>query len=179
MLDRTQRSPQIVDRTFDPALIQSLFAEVKALAVQLNRPNGDLQNGGKAILKVLSDHENCTVPQIARLTGTSRQNIQILVNRLLAQGCVELHPNAAHKRSPLIRPTTKALQFLVASDLYEDKTLNTILAGQSEERIHATVELLRQIRASLKNAPASPRPMRASNPNASAGRRRIAQTAQP
>src|SRR5215470_8239926 len=46
-----------------------------------------------------------TVPQIARRMGLARQSVHTTVNRLLADGMVELVPNADHRRSQLVRLT--------------------------------------------------------------------------
>src|SRR5918994_7481158 len=44
-----------------------------------------------------------TVPQIARRMGLTRQSVHATVNRLVADGLLELAPNADHRRSPLVR----------------------------------------------------------------------------
>ena len=43
-----------------------------------------------------------TVPQIARRMGLARQSVHTAVNRLLADGMVELAPNTDRRRSPLV-----------------------------------------------------------------------------
>src|ERR671923_2323848 len=42
-----------------------------------------------------------TVPQIARRMGLTRQSVHTTVQRLVADGLVELVPNADHRRSQL------------------------------------------------------------------------------
>jgi DNA-binding MarR family transcriptional regulator len=46
-----------------------------------------------------------TVPQIARRMGLTRQSVHATVGRLVADGLVELAPNADHQRSQLVRLT--------------------------------------------------------------------------
>jgi DNA-binding MarR family transcriptional regulator len=46
-----------------------------------------------------------TVPQIARRMGLTRQSVHTTVNRLVADGMVELTANADHRRSQLARLT--------------------------------------------------------------------------
>src|ERR671919_2118381 len=46
-----------------------------------------------------------TVPQIARRMGLTRQSVHATVNRLVADGLLELAPNADHRRSQLVRLT--------------------------------------------------------------------------
>src|SRR5258706_15348049 len=91
--------------------LKALFAEVNLLSVRLKaapvfaQGEDSLASGGLSVLRVLDEYGPQSVPQIGRLRGTSRQNIQILVNRLEAEGCVELVRNPAHKRSGLVRLT--------------------------------------------------------------------------
>jgi len=91
--------------------MRALLSEILALAIRLRRgfPQDaeQLPAGGQEVLEILEAHGDQTVPQIARLRGTSRQNIQILVNKLQQDGCVELANNPAHKRSNLVRATNK------------------------------------------------------------------------
>ena len=48
-----------------------------------------------------------TVPQIARRMGLTRQSVHATVQRLLADGLVELMPNADHQRSQLVGLTER------------------------------------------------------------------------
>jgi len=48
-----------------------------------------------------------TVPQIARYRYVPRQSVQKLANEMLADGVIELVNNPAHKRSKLLRLTSK------------------------------------------------------------------------
>jgi DNA-binding MarR family transcriptional regulator len=93
----------------DFARVAGLFEEVRLLARRLSyagNPNGDgFAAGALGVLRTLSEHGAQTAPQIGRLRGTSRQNIQILVNRLADEGLVEFVKNPAHKRSEFVRLT--------------------------------------------------------------------------
>src|SRR6184192_2634450 len=86
----------------------ALFREVNALAIRLKGTGVSdgredaLAAGDLSVLRVLDGHGPQTVPQIARFRETSRQNIQILVNKLEAEGFIELSRNPAHKRSGLV-----------------------------------------------------------------------------
>src|SRR6184192_1276169 len=95
-------------RNIELERLEALFEEVRLLAKRLRLPGnstepGDAVGAGEiSVLRALSEQGTQTVPQIARLRGTSRQNIQILVNRLASQGLVEFSSNPAHKRSELV-----------------------------------------------------------------------------
>jgi DNA-binding MarR family transcriptional regulator len=54
-----------------------------------------------------------TVPQIARRMGLTRQSVHATVKRLVADGLVELAPNADHRRSQL-EVCTRTLEELCA-----------------------------------------------------------------
>lgn len=47
-----------------------------------------------------------TAAGIARQMGITRQAVQRIANRLVAEGLLQASPNPAHKRSPLLAPTT-------------------------------------------------------------------------
>jgi DNA-binding MarR family transcriptional regulator len=93
----------------DFAHVAGLLEEVRLLARRLSyagNTNGDgFAAGALGVMRTLSEHGAQTAPQIGRLRGTSRQNIQILVNRLADDGLVEFVRNPAHKRSELVRLT--------------------------------------------------------------------------
>src|SRR6266404_8431927 len=80
-------------------LLELLLDEVAALANQSRQSySRGAQSGGASavearILQVLERSGNQSVPQIASTRNTSRQNIQIVVNRLKREGCVELRQN--------------------------------------------------------------------------------------
>src|SRR3954467_2892091 len=120
-----------------PASLQSMLTEVKALAQRLKRPSiGDPgqqpASSGAAMLRILFEDGLQTVPQIARKLGTSRQNIQILVNRLKAARCLELRPNPAHKRSELVCLTEPGKTLLFANADCEKRVLATLIPHISE-----------------------------------------------
>ncbi|MCU0788595.1 MAG: MarR family transcriptional regulator [Verrucomicrobia bacterium] len=68
--------------------LEELLGEVMAIAARLRR-SVDVGRGSPGLslpartaLKWLQGHSSLTVPQLARHRGTSRQNIQVLVDRL-------------------------------------------------------------------------------------------------
>ena len=56
--------------------------------------------------------EPSTVSRVARRMGLSRQGVQKLADRLVADGFVEVRPNPDHKRSPLLRLTPRGQRTL-------------------------------------------------------------------
>src|SRR5207247_10216928 len=76
-------------------------SDLLSLPGNSNEPGDAVGAGEISVLRALSEHGAHTVPQIARLRDTSRQNIQILVNRLASQGLVEFSSNPDRKSTRL------------------------------------------------------------------------------
>src|SRR5215471_1342535 len=86
--------------------LEALLVEVNGLANRLKADSrAALPSASRAALQLLQRHGPQTVPQIARARFSSRQNIQILINRLQQEGLVEIISNPQHKRSALVRLT--------------------------------------------------------------------------
>lgn len=148
--------------------IHTLFTEVAALAHQLRktkptsyRPDG-CPHGALCLLRVLDQQGPQTVPGIARARGLSRQNIQVLVNRLIARGLVTLGQNPAHMRSALVHLTADGQELQAAASRHEMQSAEALLPYITESRLVPAAELLRQLRHLLGAAqpPEPPLPRR-------------------
>ena len=150
--------------------VQALFGEVNALANRLRKPGAvvdgkdNLAAGGLRVLQILDQHGPQTVPGIARNRGTSRQNIQTAVNRLASEGRVELTNNPAHKRSALVRCTSRGKAWLSLGNEREAKLLETLLRDIPEAGMVSATALLRRIRHWLAGS---------ERPSGEAGRRQV------
>jgi DNA-binding MarR family transcriptional regulator len=155
MLDSTTPLMPSVEH---PVGVKALFAEVSSLAIRLKvapvaAPGEDtFASGGLSVLHVLAEHGPQTVPQIARLRGTSRQNIQILVNRLETDGCVELSSNPAHKRSGLVQLTGPGRDLFGRAAEQEDRFLAGLAGRVSAGEVASATSLLHQFRLMLTQA---------------------------
>ena len=136
--------------------MRALLSEIVALAIRLRRgfPQDpeQLPAGGQEVLETLEAHGDQTVPQIARLRGTSRQNIQILVNKLQGDGCIELTNNPAHKRSNLVRATNKGSARLLNARRARQTSLETLSSVVPQADVLATTATLRRIRQTFLNS---------------------------
>jgi DNA-binding MarR family transcriptional regulator len=82
------------------------FRKLRVVGGKLHGREGPL-TGERGILLGLAQNGPQTVPDMARVRGTSRQHVQVIVDRFIAAGHAERQPNPAHRRSPLIALTKK------------------------------------------------------------------------
>jgi DNA-binding MarR family transcriptional regulator len=147
--------------------IKSLLLEANAL-VQNYRSltasvchHPDVPPGGWIILQIIARRGSLSVPQIARISMTSRQNIQVLINRLESSGCTISSQNPSHKRSLLIHLTERGKAVLETSAEREATMLNPLQSTIPEDRMVSATALLRKVRELLSSKPvgSSPEPM--------------------
>ncbi|KEI44845.1 MarR family winged helix-turn-helix transcriptional regulator [Saccharopolyspora rectivirgula] len=92
-----------------------------------------------------------TVPQIARSLGLSRQFVQRTVNQARQQEFVELLPNPAHRRSPLIGLTATGHATFTAVEQREQQLLGRIASDITDTDVEATLRVLRTMLAALED----------------------------
>jgi DNA-binding MarR family transcriptional regulator len=86
-----------------------------------------------------------TVPQIARRMGLTRQSVHTTINRLLADGLVELAPNADHRRSQLVRLTELGRAKWEAMDEKQAGWVNELAAGLRRSELEVTARVLGEL----------------------------------
>src|SRR5262245_33022662 len=92
-------------------LLHDLVVEARMLDLTLARARAQvvadpvLGPSHRELLKAVEANGPQTVPQLARKRGTSRQNIQALVNRLTVTGSIVLVRNPNHRKSSLVKLT--------------------------------------------------------------------------
>jgi DNA-binding MarR family transcriptional regulator len=86
-----------------------------------------------------------TVPQIARRMGLTRQTVHTTVNRLLADGLVELVPNADHRRSQLVRLTELGGARYEAIDEEQAVWVNELASGLRRSELETTARVLGEL----------------------------------
>jgi DNA-binding MarR family transcriptional regulator len=113
--------------------------------------------GIAAVLQLLLQGGPRSVPNIGRARSTTRQNTQILVNRMVEERWVELVTNPAHKRSALVQLTQEGRQ-LAQSVAEREAELHRLVSPQvSAGDLEAATALLVRLREVLS----SKRPARA------------------
>ena len=150
--------------------IENLFEQIRALADWQKRATGSLTSGfsqmGRAILRILNVHGSLTVPHIARLCCTSRQSIQMSVNRLKASGRLDFIGNPAHKKSDLVRLTETGRGFSASLTNREAELLERASSRVSQAEVLSVTAFLRRIEQLLSADPKLPE---AAGPSRKAG----------
>jgi DNA-binding MarR family transcriptional regulator len=86
-----------------------------------------------------------TVPQIARRMGLTRQAVHTTVNRLAADGLVELAPNVDHRRSQLVAVTERGRARYRAVDETQAAWVNQLAAGLRRTELETTARVLGEL----------------------------------
>ena len=126
------------------SLLAQLLDAIRSIARDLSKSQPPGNFPGTTLLQSLQTFGPQTVPQLARNRNTSRQSVQMSINRLARAGAVEWVSNPAHKRSDFVQLTEKGRT-----------ELTTFLAGEgrglqiSEKDARWCLELLRQVREML------------------------------
>jgi DNA-binding MarR family transcriptional regulator len=101
--------------------------------------------GAYGFLRSLALLGPLTVPAIARMRPTSRQRMQRLANELAADGLVEFIDNPRHRRSKLVRLTSKGETRYRRLSARLLELASSMGAGLSEAEIHRAAEIVRQL----------------------------------
>jgi len=128
----------------------SLFHRLTVVAERFHA-QGSLSAALRGILRGLRRHGAQTVPKMARLRPVSRQNVQLLVNRLREEGLVELVENPAHKRSQLVRLTPEGVRRTGEMERRERRLLSGLDTGLSVHEIARAAGILRGVRGVLES----------------------------
>ena len=124
---------------------RALFHRLKLVVEQIHQ-EGQMSGGLRGVLRSLVAEGPQTVPQMARTRPTSRQHIQVLVNRLLELGLVELVDNPAHKRSRLVSLTPAGKKRIDAMNQREAALLQKFSVGISEKNLYSSARTLKKLR---------------------------------
>ncbi len=91
-----------------------------------------------------------TVPQIAQMRPTSRQRMQRLADELAAEGLLEFIDNPKHRRSMLVRLTSKGDARYRELNSRLLTTASTIGVDLGDADIRKTIEIVRYLSDELK-----------------------------
>ena len=91
-----------------------------------------------------------TVPQIARRIGLTRQSVHATVKRLVADGLVELAPNADHRRSQLVGLTDSGRRRYATLDSRQAAWVNRLARGIGGPELEVSTRTLEELCARLE-----------------------------
>ncbi len=135
------------------ALIEEAIAvhlQIQILTQELHG-HSELSRACRGILRDLYRLGPRTVPQLARGRPVSRQNVLMLVNRLISDGLAESIRNPEHKRSYLVRLTSRGKTLLEEMWSAETALLNSLDLHLPNEDLRAATKVLHQLREALEN----------------------------
>jgi DNA-binding MarR family transcriptional regulator len=139
----------------DTNSVQTLLDQIHWLSAELKRraaasPEQDkLLLAARSVLQTLSDEGDSSVPAIAHVRNTTRQNIQIIANRLTELGLVEFVPNPRHKKSDLLHMTEKGAAVLSSAATQQAAFVEDLAARLQKVEVDAALQCLAGLHASL------------------------------
>jgi DNA-binding MarR family transcriptional regulator len=138
--------------------LEAFLQDVSSLAIRLRTtgttdPHADQLPGPTlAVLDLLKREGPVTVPGIARARRTSRQNIQVIVNRLRQEGLVRLGENPAHKRSELVFLADQGAAKLDSVSQDRDQFLDQLLGKVTVEALLSASEVISRLQEAIVGA---------------------------
>jgi len=124
--------------------VRHLFQVLKSLADAVHGDTG-LTASTRAVMEALAGGPR-TVPDIARSKSVTRQHIQLLVDELARSDLVELKPNPAHLRSPLVALSRKGEALFASVRKREAPLIEQLAAGLDARKAAATIQTLTALR---------------------------------
>src|SRR5918992_2251864 len=106
--------------------------------------------GGFGFMRSLALLGPLTVPQIAQMRPTSRQRMQRLADELAEEGLVKFVDNPKHRRSKLVRLTSKGEARYRELNARLLSIASTMAGAVSEAEIRKTAEIVRQLSDDVK-----------------------------
>lgn len=98
--------------------------------------------GMRAVMEVLDEAGPLSVPDLGRMLFLARQQIQLMVNELEANGMVVRRPNPAHKRSPLFVLTDAGRTLFGEIRARENDEIDAVCELFSDDDLRSTQRVL-------------------------------------
>ena len=138
----------------------ALHLRLRALTDNLHG-RSELTSVCRSVLRDLARLGPRTVPQLARRRHCSRQHLQALINRLVADGMAELLANPDHRRSYLVQLTDRGRNAIEAMWQREEELVAALPIASSESDVLIAVRVLQELQQLL---PAGGREMEETRP---------------
>ncbi|NJP11061.1 MAG: MarR family transcriptional regulator [Leptolyngbyaceae cyanobacterium RU_5_1] len=147
---------RVTKRTEAGRAIEDLIIEIVATFFLLRAEGmriGVVSTSGEgywSVLRLLKIYGPQTVPQIARYRYVPRQSVQKLANEMLKDGVIELVNNPAHKRSKLLRLTSRGdAVFQEMSDRIA-KLAETLAKQQNAAQLQNAADVVKKLHERLR-----------------------------
>jgi DNA-binding MarR family transcriptional regulator len=104
--------------------------------------------GQLALLRVLIDHEHCTMQELAEHLAVTPSTVTAMIKRLLAQGYVERNRDESDWRTVWVKPTERGRQVFAVFDQVRLASLcNRLehLSAQEQTTLLAAIPVLRHL----------------------------------
>ncbi|HBZ68317.1 MAG TPA: MarR family transcriptional regulator [Deltaproteobacteria bacterium] len=128
------------------------FFRLRAEADRRARRVGQ-STGRLGILRTLAEEGPRTVAQIARSRPVARQGVQRLADALADEGLLESIDNPDHRRSKLLRLTSRGRKAYQALLRGQQSFAQELARGFSEDELRRCAWVLRKLRERLRAAP--------------------------
>ena len=106
----------------------------------------------RAVLEILREHGDLTVPDLAQRLEIKRQYVQVMVNETLASGFTEQRANPRHKRSPLLALTAQGWEVIEEIVSREMGLLDRIGADLNPEEVATALKVVLVVTEKMKQA---------------------------
>jgi len=126
-----------------------VFASTVRHLVKVTPATKGLSLPAHSVLRLLREQPGLTVPQVSRQRGTSRQNSQVLVDRLADAGLAEYFVNPDHERSERLQLTPAGIRALSTANQQQAARLAELVPHVTEEELRSCSEVLGRIRVRL------------------------------
>jgi len=136
-------------------MLDQVVDEVTALAGLLHHPGNriaraqGLSPSQRGVLRRLLVSPGLTVPQLARQQGSSRQSMQVLVNRLATQNLVRYGANPDHQRSQQVHVTSAGQRALRSANRLQSAWLTELSSVVTDMELQACLSVLERMRVRL------------------------------
>ena len=128
--------------------IRGCFGRLRTVADGLHAGLG-ITAAMRAVMEHLDVRGPATVPAIARQKLVSRQNVQVVVNHLVAAALVIAAPNPSHKRSPLMMLSARGREIFSEMRRRERSVIEDLAKDLPAAGMATTIETLAAFRRRL------------------------------
>ena len=127
---------------------EAVHLRLQILAEELHG-HSELSRACRGVLQDLYRLGPRTVPQLARGRPVSRQDVLLLVKRLITEGMAQSLRNPEHKRSYLVRLTPRGKTLLEEMWSRETAVLGSLDLALSREELQVATSVLHRLREAL------------------------------